>query len=92
MSLARGTNRQFYYTGVISITKLEKKLFLLTDKHFWGFEKTSNSRDTSPLTVKATTTVTETTTPQNNGFNEQMLVYIFLREREITKFKVLWKT
>ena len=50
MSLARGTNRQFYCTGVMIFNKTRQFfLFLLTDKHFLGSEMTSNSCDTSPL-------------------------------------------
>ena len=49
--LVRGTNRQFYCTGVIIYNKT-RKLFLFVSavrQTFLGFKMTSNSRDTSPL-------------------------------------------
>ena len=52
LSLARGTNRRFSLTGVISITRLDNYYFVSVDrKTFWGFEMTSNSLNTSPLRI-----------------------------------------
>ena len=51
LSLVRGTNRQFYCTGVIIYNKTRKFFFVSADRQtFWGFEMISNSLDTSPLT------------------------------------------
>ena len=50
LSLARGTNRQFYCTGVIIYNKLDNYFFVSADRQtFLGFEMTVNLRDTSPL-------------------------------------------
>ena len=50
LSLARGTNQQFYCTGVIIYNKLDNFFFVSVDRQtFLGFEMTSNSRDTSLL-------------------------------------------
>ena len=50
LSLARGTNRQFYCTGVTIYNKLDNYFVVSADRQtFLGFEMTSNSRDTSPL-------------------------------------------
>ena len=50
LSLARGTNLQFYCTGVIIYNKLDNYLVVSADRQtFLGFEMTANLRDTSPL-------------------------------------------
>ena len=50
MSLARGTNRQFYCTGVIVYNNLDNYFVVSADRQtFLGFEMTENWRDTSPL-------------------------------------------
>ena len=50
LSLARGTNRQFYCTGVIIYNKLDNYFVVSADRQtFLGFEMTANFRDTSPL-------------------------------------------
>ena len=53
LSLARGTNRQFYCTGVIIFNKLDNYFVVSADKTFLGFEMTANLRDTSPLSAKS---------------------------------------
>ena len=48
--MARGTNRQFYCTGVIIFNKLDNYFVVSADSQtFLGFEMTANFRDTSPL-------------------------------------------
>ena len=47
LSLARGTNRQFYCTEVIICNKTKHFLVSVDRQTFLGFEMTSNSRDTS---------------------------------------------
>ena len=50
LSLARGSNRQFYCTGVIIYNKLDNHFFVSADRQsFLGFEMTANLHDTSPL-------------------------------------------
>ena len=50
LSLARGTNRQFYCTGVIIYNKLDNSFFVSADRRtFLGLEMTANLRDTFPL-------------------------------------------
>ena len=50
LSLARGTNRQFYCTGVIIYNKLDNCFVVSADRQtFLGFEMTANLRGTSPL-------------------------------------------
>ena len=50
VSLARGTYRQFYCTGVIIYNKLDNHSFISDDRQtFLGFEMKGNLRDTSPL-------------------------------------------
>ena len=50
LSLARGTNRQFYYTGMVIYNKLDNYFVVSADRQtFLGFEMTANLRDTSPL-------------------------------------------
>ena len=52
MSLARGTNRQFYCTGVIIFNKLDNYFVVFADSQtFLGFEITANFRNTSPLKI-----------------------------------------
>ena len=52
LSLARGTNRQFYCTGVIIYNKTRQLFFVsVVRQTFLGFEMTSNFRDTSPLMI-----------------------------------------
>ena len=51
LSLVRGTNRQFYCTGVITYDKLDNYFVVSADRQtFLGFEMTANLRDTSLLT------------------------------------------
>ena len=53
LSLARGTNRQFYCTGVIIYNKLDNYFVVSADRQtFLGFEMSANLHDTSPLNVK----------------------------------------
>ena len=50
LSLARGTNRYFYCTGVIIFNKVDNYFVVSSDRQtFLGFEMTANLRDTSPL-------------------------------------------
>ena len=50
LSLARGTNLQFYCTGVIIYDKLNNYFVVSADRQtFFGFEMTANLPDTSPL-------------------------------------------
>ena len=43
LSLARGTNRQFYCTGVMSYNKLDNYFFVSSDRQaFLGFKMTAN--------------------------------------------------
>ena len=50
LSVVRGTNRQFYCTGVIIYNKLDNYFVVSADRQtFLGFEMTANLRDTSPL-------------------------------------------
>ena len=52
LSLARGTNRQFYRTGVIIFNKLDNYFVVSANSQtFLGFEMTANFRDTSPLSI-----------------------------------------
>ena len=52
LSLARGTNRQFYCTGVIVYNKLDKYFLVSANRQtFLGFEMAANLRDTSPLSA-----------------------------------------
>ena len=54
LSLARGTNRQFYCTGVIIYYKTRQLCFVSVFRQaFLGFEIASNFRDTSPLKLVA---------------------------------------
>ena len=49
--MTRGNYQQYWYTGVVLITKLEHYLTVSgNQKHFWGFEIRPNPRDTGPLT------------------------------------------
>ena len=51
--MARGTNQQFYRTGVIIYDKTRQLAFASVDRQtFSGFEVTSNLRDTSRLRAK----------------------------------------
>ena len=46
----RGTNRQFYCTGVIIYNKLDNSFFVSAERQtFLGFEMTANLPDISPL-------------------------------------------
>ena len=50
LSLARGTSRQFYCTGVIIYNKLDNYFFVSADRQtFLGLEMTASLRSTSPL-------------------------------------------
>ena len=50
LRLARGTNRQFYCTGVIVYNKLDNYFFVSADREtFLGFEMAANLHDTSPF-------------------------------------------
>ena len=50
LSLSRGTNQQFYCTGVIIYNKLDNYFVVSADRQtFLGFGMTANLRDTSPL-------------------------------------------
>ena len=50
LSLARGTSRQFYCTGVI-YNKLDNYFFVSAERQtYLGFETTANLHDASPLT------------------------------------------
>ena len=50
MSRVRGTNQQFYCTGVIIYNELDNYFVVSADRQtFLGLEMTSNLRDTSPL-------------------------------------------
>ena len=55
LSLAIGTNRQFYCTGVIIniiYNKLDNYFFVSVDRQtFFGFEMTADLRDFSPLSI-----------------------------------------
>ena len=52
LSLAKGTNRQLYCTGVIIHNKLDNYIFVSSDRQtFLGCEMTANLRDTSPLII-----------------------------------------
>ena len=49
-SLAKGTNRQFYRSGVITYNKLDNHFVVSADRQtFLGFEMTADLRDTFPL-------------------------------------------
>ena len=51
LPLARGTDPQFYCTGVIIYNKFDNYFSVFADRQtFWGFEMTANLRGTSPLT------------------------------------------
>ena len=50
LSLARGTNRQFYCIGVIIYNKRDKYFVVSADRQtFLGFEMTVHLHDASPL-------------------------------------------
>ena len=52
LSLARGTNQQFYCTAVIIYNKLDNYFIVSANRQtFLGFEMTANLHDTSPLTT-----------------------------------------
>ena len=52
LSLARGSNRQFYCTGAIIYKARQFICFVSVERQtFLAFEMTSNSRDTSPLSL-----------------------------------------
>ena len=53
LSLVRGTNPQFYCTGVIVYNKLDNFFFVSADRQtFLDFEMAANLHDTSPLNKK----------------------------------------
>ena len=68
LSLARGTNRQFYCTGVIIFNKLDNYFVVSADSQiFLGFEMKANFRDTSPLSV----TISCNTSTNTSRFKER---------------------